>query len=170
MLISQQLCALKCLSDVLDHAHKNKISLQALVSDAAAASPESELRRLIRTAAKDVRQEQLRATGLERGIATIPLAGIDVPFHSSYLKAGVASFRRHLYEKISQTSLDLDRLIGKYVPNLTAAPFEISRAYFETVSQLTGSKVVGDVIQRVRNVPHSFLRAFQCKVRRMMMV
>src|SRR5258706_2183495 len=30
---------------------------------------------------------------LERGFATIPLSGIDVPFHSRYLWAGVMPFR-----------------------------------------------------------------------------
>ena len=44
--------------------------------------------------------EQARATQvaegyikLERGFATIPLPGIDVPFHSRYLWAGVMPFR-----------------------------------------------------------------------------
>ena len=30
---------------------------------------------------------------VERGFATIPLPGIDVPFHSRYLWAGVSPFR-----------------------------------------------------------------------------
>ena len=30
---------------------------------------------------------------LERGFATIPLPGLDVPFHSRYLWAGVMPFR-----------------------------------------------------------------------------
>jgi hypothetical protein len=30
---------------------------------------------------------------LERGLATIPLPGIDVPFHSRYLWSGVMPFR-----------------------------------------------------------------------------
>ena len=30
---------------------------------------------------------------LERGLATIPLAGLDVPFHSCYLWSGVMPFR-----------------------------------------------------------------------------
>jgi fatty acid synthase subunit alpha len=41
-------------------------------------------------------QEQQKAEGyikLERGFATIPLPGIDVPFHSRYLWAGVIPFR-----------------------------------------------------------------------------
>lgn len=41
-------------------------------------------------------QEQQKLEGhikLERGFATIPLPGIDVPFHSRYLWAGVMPFR-----------------------------------------------------------------------------
>ena len=41
-------------------------------------------------------EEQRKAEGhikLERGFATIPLPGIDVPFHSRYLWAGVMPFR-----------------------------------------------------------------------------
>ena len=41
-------------------------------------------------------QEKQQAEGyikLERGFATIPLPGIDVPFHSRYLWAGVMPFR-----------------------------------------------------------------------------
>lgn len=41
-------------------------------------------------------QEQQKLEGyikLERGFATIPLPGIDIPFHSRYLWAGVMPFR-----------------------------------------------------------------------------
>jgi hypothetical protein len=40
--------------------------------------------------------EKQKAEGyiiLERGLATIPLAGLDVPFHSHYLWSGVMPFR-----------------------------------------------------------------------------
>lgn len=33
---------------------------------------------------------------LERGVATIPLPGVDVPFHSRFLLGGVPSFRKVL--------------------------------------------------------------------------
>jgi fatty acid synthase subunit alpha len=44
----------------------------------------------------DRSKEQQKDEGyikLERGFATIPLPGIDVPFHSRYLWAGVMPFR-----------------------------------------------------------------------------
>lgn len=137
----------------MDHAHKARLSLKELVAQdelAAAEGTESPLQTLISSIIdKSPAASSIKLAGLERGVATIPLPGIDVPFHSSYLKAGVSSFRRHLYDAIPQTAVDLDRLVGKYVPNLTATPFEISRPYFESVLELTGSKIVGDVIQRV---------------------
>ena len=45
---------------------------------------------------------------LERGFATIPLPGIDVPFHSRYLWAGVMPFRAcmpHFYSNPSPSLL-----------------------------------------------------------------
>ena len=45
-------------------------------------------------------QAQKAAEGhikLERGFATIPLPGIDVPFHSRYLWAGVMPFRACMF-------------------------------------------------------------------------
>ena len=52
-------------------------------------------------------REQQRTEGylkLERGFATIPLPGIDVPFHSRYLWAGVVPFRdvRFSFQTYSQ--------------------------------------------------------------------
>ena len=43
---------------------------------------------------KSVEQQKTHGyINLERGFATIPLPGIDVPFHSRYLWAGVMPFR-----------------------------------------------------------------------------
>jgi fatty acid synthase subunit beta len=86
---------------------------------------------------------------LVRGSATIPLGGIDVPFHSSFLKPGVGSFRNCLHEYIDKETVDAGRLVGKYVPNLTAKPFEISKEYFEEVERITGSEVLKRVLSEV---------------------
>jgi hypothetical protein len=51
-------------------------------------------------------KELQKATGyitLERGFATIPLPGIDVPFHSRYLWAGVMPFRACEFISLSQS-------------------------------------------------------------------
>lgn len=73
----------------------------------------------------------LHFTELKRGIATVPLAGIDVPFHSSFLTNGVASFRRALQSRIALDSIDPEHLNGKYIPNLVGVPFQVSLKFIE---------------------------------------
>ena len=94
---------------------------------------------------------------LERGFATIPLPGIDVPFHSRYLWAGVLPFRAFsvpvsfdsyeprsntycsvdLSKKINPVDLNPDLLVGKYIPNLVARPFEVSQEYAQIIYDQT---------------------------------
>ncbi|TID30496.1 hypothetical protein CANINC_000849 [Pichia inconspicua] len=83
---------------------------------------------------------------LERGFACIPLRGISVPFHSSYLKSGVKPFKRFLEKKIPMTAVKPTSLIGKYIPNLTAKPFELTKEYFQDVYDLTGSEKIKEII------------------------
>jgi fatty acid synthase subunit alpha len=83
-----------------------------------------------------------------RGVATIPLPGIDVPFHSRFLSSGISTFRQVLLKRIDQRLLNTSSLIGKYIPNLTAKPFEISKGYFELVLQLTNSQPVKDILSK----------------------
>jgi fatty acid synthase subunit alpha len=105
-------------------------------------------------------QGQQKAEGytkLERGFATIPLRGIDVPFHPRYLWAGVLPFRAcmltfshdeftfeliflsDLSKKINPSHLNLDMLVGKYIPNLIAKPFDVSREYAQIIYDQTSS-------------------------------
>lgn len=84
---------------------------------------------------------------LQRGFAVIPLKGIDVPFHSTFLRSGVKPFRSFLLKKIHKTSVDPSKLIGKYIPNVTARPFEISKEYFEEVYKLTNSPRIAKVLE-----------------------
>ena len=114
-------------------------------------------------------QEQQKAEGyikLERGFATIPLPGIDVPFHSRYLWAGVLPFRAcmltsfhnelpsidfsvsDLSTKINPTHLNPDMLIGKYIPNLIAKPFEVSREYAQIIYDQTSSPKLDKVLKK----------------------
>ena len=83
---------------------------------------------------------------LERGFATIPLKGIDVPFHSTFLRSGVKPFRSFLLKKINKTTIDPSKLIGKYIPNVTAKPFELTKEYFEDVYRLTNSPKIKEVL------------------------
>ncbi|MDO4911772.1 MAG: DUF1729 domain-containing protein [Corynebacterium sp.] len=57
--------------------------------------------------------------------AFIQIPGIDVPFHSSHLRDGVADFREHL-DRLLPATVDLDVLVGRYIPNLVARPFEVT--------------------------------------------
>ncbi|KAJ5421094.1 hypothetical protein N7465_003613 [Penicillium sp. CMV-2018d] len=90
----------------------------------------------------------LSAEDLPRGKATTPLAGIDVPFHSSFMKDGIPAFRQFLYSHIACNYVDPQRLIRRYVPNLTARLFDIDKDYFEVTNSLTGSPVLTKVLNQ----------------------
>eukprot|EP00397_Hematodinium_sp_SG-2012_P000038 GEMP01000038.1.p1 GENE.GEMP01000038.1~~GEMP01000038.1.p1 ORF type:complete len:4044 (+),score=1094.81 GEMP01000038.1:434-12565(+) len=103
------------------------------------------------TAAIDKAEERARALSmrgdvltLERGKATIPLAGVDVPFHSKCLLPGVSTFRTTIEERIGYPNSD--KLIGRYVPNLTAVPLSLSKEYVTLVFELTKSPRLRDVL------------------------
>ncbi|GMF81061.1 unnamed protein product [Aspergillus oryzae] len=83
---------------------------------------------------------------LERGFATIPLRGIDVPFHSTFLRSGVKPFRSFLLKKINKNTIDPSKLVGKYIPNVTARPFELTKEYFEDVYRLTNSPRIANIL------------------------
>ena len=83
---------------------------------------------------------------LQRGFATIPLKGIDVPFHSTFLRSGVKPFRSFLLKKINKTTIDPSKLVGKYIPNVTAKPFALTKEYFEEVYKLTNSPRIANVL------------------------
>lgn len=84
---------------------------------------------------------------LSRGHATIPLVGIDVPFHSSFLLNGVVPFRRFLMSRLMQASVEPATLIGRYIPNLTAAPFRLDKSYIELTHGVSKSPVLAEVLQ-----------------------
>ncbi|KAJ2384520.1 hypothetical protein H4S02_004774, partial [Coemansia sp. RSA 2611] len=81
-----------------------------------------------------------------RGHATIPLPGIDMPFHSRQLLSGVDEFRTLLQGKIRPEIMDYSVLHLRYVPNLPAVPFEVSREYFTLVHSITQSPVAANVL------------------------
>jgi len=82
---------------------------------------------------------------LKRG-NIIPLPGIDVPFHSTALRDGVPAFRGMLETKMPH-NLDMGRLEGKYVPNLTAQTFSLDQSYVESVYEQTQSPVLKNVLE-----------------------
>ncbi|EED22445.1 malonyl CoA-acyl carrier protein transacylase, putative [Talaromyces stipitatus ATCC 10500] len=89
-----------------------------------------------------------RPLQLSRGAACVPLVGIDVPFHSSYLRTRIDPFRSFLLQNLDRKNIDPNKLVGKFIPNVTARPFELSQEYFDYVYQLTRSsriaKILGD--------------------------
>lgn len=103
------------------------------------------LREIIRECVKQT-EAKPKPLDLQRGFATIPLKGIDVPFHSTFLRSGVKPFRSFLLKNINKTSIDPNKLVGKYIPNVTAKPFEITKEYFEEVYKLTNSPRIGTVL------------------------
>nr|AGQ43602.1 HC-toxin fatty acid synthase beta subunit [Alternaria jesenskae] len=103
------------------------------------------LRGVIRQCAQDT-ESKPSPLELTRGIATIPLQGIDVPFHSTFLRGGVQHFRAFLHANIDEANVDPAKLIGRYIPNVTARSFQISRDYFQHVYDLTGSTRLRDVL------------------------
>mgnify|MGYP002757758897 CR=1 FL=1 len=66
--------------------------------------------------------------------AFVRLSGIDVPFHSRVLRPGVADFAAKLDELLPER-LDLDALVGRYVPNLVARPFELTDEFLDAIRE-----------------------------------
>jgi fatty acid synthase subunit beta len=69
-----------------------------------------------------------------------------VPFHSTFLRNGVRPFRGYLGKKILRSQITPGLLLNRYVPNVTAKPFEISKEYFEEVLKLTGSPRLKNIL------------------------
>lgn len=84
---------------------------------------------------------------LQRGAATVPLSGVDVPFHSSYLRPRMDAFRRVLLDNLDISRLSPEKLVGRYVPNVTGKPFQLSREYFEESLRITGSERIQKVLE-----------------------
>lgn len=84
---------------------------------------------------------------LKQGKATLPLKGIDVPFHSSHLHPSVPPYRDYLQQQISKESLQVDKLVGRYIPNLIGKPFSIQTEYLREVWKLTGSEILRELVE-----------------------
>ncbi|WP_328857677.1 DUF1729 domain-containing protein [Williamsia herbipolensis] len=81
--------------------------------------------------------------GGKRAFILIP--GIDVPFHSTVLRAGVPEFRRRLQELLPE-SFDPDVLIGRYVPNLVPRLFTLDRDFVAEIAALVPSDPLEEVL------------------------
>ncbi|RDW77183.1 fatty acid synthase-like protein subunit beta [Coleophoma cylindrospora] len=137
--------ALDTLTGVTNYLKVQKIDIQQLMQTMSLDDVKAHLVEIIQGCAKQT-EEKPTPLDLARGFATIPLKGIDVPFHSTFLRSGVKPFRSFLLKKINKTTIDPSKLIGKYIPNVTARPFELTKEYFEDVYRLTNSPRIGHVL------------------------
>ncbi|KAG0203436.1 3-oxoacyl-[acyl-carrier-protein] synthase [Mortierella sp. GBA30] len=144
-----ELSNLDALSTVLNYLKVQKIDLQKLMETMPLEEVKKHLSQIIAGALEKVAEKLAKDGHIkpERGVATIPLAGIDVPFHSSFLLSGVAPFRTYLAKKINPTFINVPLLTAKYIPNLTAQPFSIEKSYIEGVYNLTSSPRLAKVLK-----------------------
>lgn len=138
--------ALDCLTNVTNYLKQQRIDIQSLMQKMSMEDVRGHLREIIGECAKQT-EAKPKPLDLQRGFATIPLKGIDVPFHSTFLRSGVKPFRSFLLKKINKTSIDPAKLVGKYIPNVTAKPFQLTREYFEDVYKLTNSPKIGKILE-----------------------
>ncbi|OVF11274.1 putative tetrafunctional fatty acid synthase subunit [Clavispora lusitaniae] len=137
--------ALDTLTNVLNVIKMNKIDIVKLQQQLSLDEVRDHLKEIIsEVSAQSLAKPQ--PIDLQRGFAVIPLKGISVPFHSSYLMSGVKPFQRFLCKKIPKSSVKPQDLIGKYIPNLTAKPFQITKEYFQEVYELTKSDKIKSII------------------------
>ncbi|MEU0543549.1 fatty acid synthase subunit beta domain-containing protein [Nocardia sp. NPDC005978] len=88
--------------------------------------------------------ERLRAiTGGKRAYILIP--GIDVPFHSTVLRAGVPDFRTKL-QGLLPADLHPEVLVGRYIPNLVPRPFSLEREFIREIADLVPSEPLAEVL------------------------
>lgn len=78
-----------------------------------------------------------------KGYVRIP--GIGVPFHSRVLRDGVDSFRAHL-DRLLPAEIDPARLVGRYIPNLTATCFELTEAFVRQMAEVAESEILDDIL------------------------
>jgi fatty acid synthase subunit beta len=83
---------------------------------------------------------------VKRGVATVPLAGVDVPFHSSFLRPRMEAFRRVLQDSLSAERLKPSLLVGRYIPNVNGTPFSLEKEYFEETLRITKSEPLREIL------------------------
>ncbi|MBT1164774.1 DUF1729 domain-containing protein [Bifidobacterium felsineum] len=66
--------------------------------------------------------------------------GIDVPFHSTLLRKGVPEFRDKLDALLPQYIDYRGRLVGRYIPNLVATPFEMTKEFAAKILEVVPSE------------------------------
>ncbi|KAI7907575.1 fatty acid synthase [Cokeromyces recurvatus] len=139
---------LDALANVLNYINMSNIDFQKLIGTESLDSVREKLNTIIDDAFEKTKSKQAKGfINLERGRATIPLSGIDVPFHSSFLLSGVTPFRTFLAKKFNPSDIDVNQLKNRYIPNLVAQPFSTEKSYIENIYRTTSSPRLAKVLQ-----------------------
>jgi fatty acid synthase subunit beta len=77
----------------------------------------------------------------------VPLKWIDLPFHSSFLWRGVLPYWAFLEKMVDKNAVRPKALVGRWIHNLTARPFGITKQDFEEVYRLTKSVVIEGILR-----------------------
>ncbi|HNO40626.1 MAG TPA: acyltransferase domain-containing protein, partial [Marmoricola sp.] len=77
--------------------------------------------------------------------AFILVPGIDVPFHSRELHAGVDDFRDRL-DSLLPERIDANLLIGRYIPNLVPRLFNLSHEFVTEVCEYVDSALLREAL------------------------
>ncbi|MDT5059395.1 MAG: fatty acid synthase, bacteria type, partial [Mycobacterium sp.] len=88
-------------------------------------------------------EKRREISGGKRSFILVP--GIDVPFHSSVLRLGVADFRRSL-ERVMPRDQDPDLIVGKYIPNLVPRPFTLDRDFIQEIRDLVPAEPLDEIL------------------------
>ncbi len=88
-------------------------------------------------------EKRREISGGKRSFILVP--GIDVPFHSSVLRVGVADFRRSL-ERVMPRDADPALIVGKYIPNLVPRPFTLDRDFIQEIRDLVPAEPLDEIL------------------------
>ena len=94
-------------------------------------------------ALEDRVERRREISGGKRSFILVP--GIDVPFHSSVLRVGVADFRRSL-ERVMPRDQDPALIVGKYIPNLVPRPFTLDRDFIQEIRDLVPAEPLDEIL------------------------
>ena len=95
-------------------------------------------------ALEDAVEERRARVGGKPAFILVP--GIDVPFHSSELHAGVADFRARLDALLPET-IDPSVLVGRYIPNLVPRLFTLDQDYVAEVAEYVDSPLLEPALE-----------------------
>lgn len=96
-------------------------------------------------ALKEDTQRRVAQFGGKPAFMLVP--GIDVPFHSSLLRKGVPEFRDKLDALLPQEIDYRGALEGRYIPNLVAVPFALTREFAQKIIEVVPSERIAQALE-----------------------